>query len=157
MPQEWLIAITTGTSRRKSSYNSANVHKLDTKSFLPPAVVLNQFCCSQRFKPLLNFVKTSSGQQTLHFIDATWCCIAVLFSDDTKPHAVSIIRVSRELMMNLLVMPAACQLVSHYTAVVLSYCCFMPNLLRPNNCAPKSEHISYGRLLLPRQAQVTNQ
>ena len=117
----------------------------------------SKFCGSQRFKPLLNFVKTSSGQQTLHFIDATWSCIAVLFSDDTKPHAVSIIRVSRELMMNLLVMPAACQLVSHYTAVVLSYCCFMPNLLRPNNCAPKSEHISYGRLLLPRQAQVTNQ
>jgi hypothetical protein len=59
----------------------------------------------------------------------------VLFSDDTKPHAVSIIRVSRELMMNLLVMPAACQLVPHYTAVVLSYLILCLNF-EPNNCAP---------------------
>jgi hypothetical protein len=42
----------------------------------------------------------------------------MLFSDDTKPHAISLVRVSREVITNLLMLPAACQIVSHYTAVV---------------------------------------
>jgi hypothetical protein len=42
----------------------------------------------------------------------------MLFSDDTKPHAISLARVSREVITNALMLPAACQVVSHYTAVV---------------------------------------
>ena len=42
----------------------------------------------------------------------------MLFSDDKKPHAISLTRVSREMMTNLVVLPVACQVVSHYTAVV---------------------------------------
>ena len=42
----------------------------------------------------------------------------MLFSDDSKPHAVSLVKVSSEMVIKLLVLPAACQVVSHYTAVI---------------------------------------
>ena len=51
----------------------------------------------------------------------------LLFSDDTKPHAVSLVKVGRELTVQLLLLPAACEAVSRYTQV-LPIVCHVPTV-----------------------------
>ena len=51
----------------------------------------------------------------------------LLFSDDTKPHAVSLVKVGRELTVQLVLLPAACEMVSRYTQV-LPIVCHIPTV-----------------------------